>query len=88
MSIFYIFCNYYYHYHRQGNRLVGSNILEICLATELPCTFLDVRANRDCKPHIYLGNSPEYLIIKFIQLKGCVILPMSYRVYRIIETGL
>ena len=32
------------------------------LATELPCTFLDVKADRDCKAQIFLGNSPGYLI--------------------------
>ena len=36
------------------------------LATELPCTFLDVKADRDCKPQIFLGNSPGYLIGQFI----------------------
>ena len=65
MSIFYIFYNFHYHYQGQGNRLVGSNILGVFLATELPCTFLDVRADRDCKPQIFLGNSPGYLIIQF-----------------------
>ena len=60
MSIFYIFDNYHYHYQGKGNRLVGSNILGVFVATELPCTFLDVKADRDCKPEIYLGNSPGY----------------------------
>ena len=55
MSIFYIFYNCHYHYQGQGNRLVGSNILGVFLATELPCTFLDVKADRDCKPQIFLG---------------------------------
>ena len=36
------------------------------LATELPCTFLDVKTDRDCKPQIFLGNSPGYLISQFI----------------------
>ena len=44
------------------------------LATESPCTFLDVRADRDCKPQIFLGNIPGYYLINLI---GCVILPMS-----------
>ena len=35
------------------------------LATELPCTFLDVKADRDYKPQIFLGNSPGYLIGQF-----------------------
>ena len=47
------------------------------LATESPCTFLDVRADRDCKPQIFLGNSPGYHLINLIHLIGCVILPMS-----------
>ena len=47
------------------------------LATESPCTFLDVRADRDCKPQIFLGNSPGYHLINLIYLIGCVILPMS-----------
>ena len=46
--------------------LVGLNILGVFLATELPCTFLDVRTDRDCKPHIFLGNIPGYLIIQLI----------------------
>ena len=33
--------------------LVGSNILKVFLATESPCTFLDVKAERDCKPQIF-----------------------------------
>ena len=60
MSVFYIFHNS--HYQGQGNRLAGSNILGVFLATESPCTFLDVKADRDCKPQIFLGNSPGYLI--------------------------
>ena len=44
------------------------------IATESPCTFLDVRADRDCKPQIFLGNSPGYHLINLI---ACVILPMS-----------
>ena len=47
------------------------------LATESSCTFLDVRADRDCKPQIFLGNSPGYYLITLIHLIGCVILPMS-----------
>ena len=50
------------------------------LATESPCTFLDVRADRDCKPQIFLGNSTGYHLINLINLIpliGCVILPMS-----------
>ena len=47
------------------------------LATVLPCTFLDVSADRDCKPQILLGNSPGYHLINLIHLIGCVILPMS-----------
>ena len=50
------------------------------LATESPCTFLDVRADKDCKPQIFLGNSPGYHLINLINLIhsiGCVILPMS-----------
>ena len=50
------------------------------LATESPCIFLDVRADRDCKPQIFLGNSPGYHlinIINLIPLIGCTILPMS-----------
>ena len=39
----------------------------VFFTTELPCTFLDVRADRDCKPQIFLGNSPGYLIGQFIQ---------------------
>ena len=46
MSIFYIFYNFHYHYQGQGNRLVGSNILGVFLATESPCTFLDVRSRQ------------------------------------------
>ena len=47
------------------------------LATESPCTFLDVKADRDCKTQIFLGNSPGYHLINLIHLIGCVILPMS-----------
>ena len=47
------------------------------LATELPCTFMDVRADRDCTPQIFLGNSPGYYLINLIHLIGCVILPMG-----------
>ena len=47
------------------------------LATESPCTFLDVRADRNCKPQIFLGNCPGYHLINLIYLIGCVILPMS-----------
>ena len=47
------------------------------LVTESPCTFLDVRADRDCKPQIFLGNSPGYHLINLIHLIGCVVLPMS-----------
>ena len=50
------------------------------LATESPCTFLDVRADRDCKTQIFLGNGPGYHLINLIHLIhliGCVILPMS-----------
>ena len=68
MSIFCIFDNYHYHYQGQGNRLVGSNILGIILATELPCTFLVVKADKDCTPQIFLGNSLGYLIIYLIYL--------------------
>ena len=49
------------------------------LATESPCTFLDVRADRDCKPQIFLGNNPGYNLIHLIHLIGCVILPMSFQ---------
>ena len=41
------------------------------LATESACTFLDVKADRDCKSQIFLGNSPGYHLIDY------VILPMS-----------
>ena len=47
------------------------------LATELPCTFLDVGADRDCKPQILLRNSPGYHLINLIHLISCAILPMS-----------
>ena len=47
------------------------------LATESACTFLDVKADRDCKTQIFLGNSPGYHLINVIYLNGCVILPMS-----------
>ena len=47
------------------------------LATESACTFLDVKADRDCKTQIFLGNSPGYHLINLIHLIGCVILPMS-----------
>ena len=47
------------------------------LATESPCTFLDVRADRDCKPQIFLGNSPGGHLINLTNLIRCVILPMS-----------
>ena len=47
------------------------------LATESPCTFLDVRADRDCKHQIFLGNSPGYHLINLIHLIGYVILPIS-----------
>ena len=46
MSICYMFYNYNYHYQGQGNRLVGSSIQWIFLATELPCTFLDVKSRQ------------------------------------------
>ena len=46
------------------------------LVTESPYTFLDVRADRDCKPQIFLGNSPGYHLMNLIHLIGCVILPM------------
>ena len=57
-----MFYNYHYHYQGQGNRLVGSNILGVFLATELPCSFLNVRTDTNCKPQIFLGNSPGFLI--------------------------
>ena len=47
------------------------------LANESPCTFQDVRADRDCKPQIFLGNSPGYYLINLIHLIGCVILSMG-----------
>ena len=47
------------------------------LATESACTFLDVKADRDCKTQIFLGNSPGYHLINLINLIDCVILPMS-----------
>ena len=47
------------------------------LATESTCTFLDVRADRDCKTQMFLGISPGYHLINLIHLNGCVILPMS-----------
>ena len=47
------------------------------LATESACTFLDVKADRDCKTQIFLGNSPGYHLIDLINLIDCVILPMS-----------
>ena len=47
------------------------------LATESACTFLDVKADRDCKTQIFLGNSPRYHLIDLINLIDCVILPMS-----------
>ena len=47
------------------------------LATESACTFLDVKADRDGKTQIFLGNSPGYHLINLIHLNGCVILPMS-----------
>ena len=61
MSIFYMFTIIII--KDMANRLVGSNILGVFLATKLPCTFLDVKADRDCKPQIFLGNSPGHLII-------------------------
>ena len=72
--------HYHYHYQGQGNRLVGSSFNSIyvyLLATESPCTFLDVKADRDCKTEIFLGNSPGYHLIDLIHLIGCVILRMS-----------
>ena len=47
------------------------------LATESACTFLDVKADRDCKTQIFLGNSPGYQLNYLINLIDCVILPMS-----------
>ena len=47
------------------------------LATESACTFQDVKADRDCKTQIFLGNSPGYHLINLINLIDCVILPMS-----------
>ena len=47
------------------------------LATESACTLLDVKADRDCKTQIFLGNSPGYHLIDLINLIDCVILPMS-----------
>ena len=47
------------------------------LATESACTFLDVKADKDCKTQIFLGNSPGYHLIDLINLIDCVILPMS-----------
>ena len=47
------------------------------LATESACTFLDVKADRDCKTQMFLGNSPGYHLIDLINLIDCVILPMS-----------
>ena len=47
------------------------------LATESPCTLLDVKADRDCKTQIFLGNSSGYHLINLIYLIDCVILPMS-----------
>ena len=47
------------------------------LVTESSCTLLDVRADRDCKLQIFLGNSPGYHLINLIHLIGFVILPMS-----------
>ena len=47
------------------------------LATESACRFLDVKADRDCKTQIFLGNSPGYHLINLIYFNGCVILPMS-----------
>ena len=35
------------------------------LATELPCTFLVVKTDRNCQPQIFVGNSPWYLIGRF-----------------------
>ena len=49
------------------------------LATESPCTFLDVKADRDCKTQIFLGNSPGYHLINLIYLIGCVILPINLK---------
>ena len=57
------------------------------LATESPCTFLDVKADRDCKTQILLGNSPGYHLINLIHLIGCVVLPIVYRVYLVVETS-
>ena len=36
-----------------------------------------MKADRDCKTQIFLGNSPGYHLINLIYLNGCVILPMS-----------
>ena len=47
------------------------------LATESACTFLDVKADRDCKTQIFLGNSPGYHLIDLINLIDCDVLPMS-----------
>ena len=56
---------YCYFSHRLGIERVNSIYVGL-LVTESPCTFLDVRANRDCKPQIFLGNSPGYLNWYFI----------------------
>ena len=47
------------------------------LATESPCTFLDVKADRIARLRYFIGNSPGYHLINLIPLIGYVILPMS-----------
>ena len=54
-----------------------NSIFVDLLVTESASTFLDVKADTDCKIQIFLGNSPGYHLINLIYLNGCVILPMS-----------
>ena len=51
----------------QSKSFQGINLIYVgLLATESACTFLDVKADRDCKTQIFLGNSPGYHLIDFI----------------------
>ena len=55
------------------------------LATESPCTFLDVRTDGIAS----LRYFKEIVLVSFINLIhliGCVILPMSLQGYMVIET--
>ena len=65
--IFYIFYNYQFNYHYQGqnNRLVGSKYFRgFLLATENLLHLLDVKVDSILQISD-LGNSPGYLIFNF-----------------------